>query len=83
MYMACLQSVEKLRKGSNGSIIKYITIGDINDISSPFEQNVVDEFIKIYRPLIDLISNNKKENQQLTQLRDWLLPMLMNGQVKV
>mgnify|MGYP000845115130 CR=1 FL=1 len=23
MYMACLQSVEKLRKGSNGSIIKY------------------------------------------------------------
>lgn len=24
-----------------------------------------------------------KENQQLTQLRDWLLPMLMNGQVKV
>ncbi len=25
----------------------------------------------------------EKENQQLTQLRDWLLPMLMNGQVTV
>ena len=24
-----------------------------------------------------------KQNQELTQLRDWLLPMLMNGQVKV
>jgi type I restriction enzyme S subunit len=24
-----------------------------------------------------------KENQQLTQLRDWLLPMLMNGQITV
>jgi putative hsdS len=24
-----------------------------------------------------------EENKQLTQLRDWLLPMLMNGQVKV
>jgi type I restriction enzyme S subunit len=24
-----------------------------------------------------------KENQQLTQLRDWLLPMLMNGQVSI
>ena len=24
-----------------------------------------------------------KENQQLTQLRDWLLPMLMNGQVRI
>ena len=26
---------------------------------------------------------NLKENQKLTELRDWLLPMLMNGQVKV
>jgi putative hsdS len=24
-----------------------------------------------------------EENKQLTQLRDWLLPMLMHGQVKV
>jgi len=25
----------------------------------------------------------EQENQQFTQLRDWLLPMLMNGQVTV
>ena len=83
MYMACLQSVEKLRKGSNGSIIKYITIGDVNNIVSPYNKKVVDEFVKVYSPLIDLISKNKIQNQELTQLRDWLLPMLMNGQVKV
>ena len=83
MYMACLQSVEKLRKGSNGSIIKYITIGDVNNIASPYNKKVVDEFVRIYSPLIDLISKNKRQNQELTQLRDWLLPMLMNGQVKV
>lgn len=29
------------------------------------------------------ISLNQKENQQLASLRDWLLPMLMNGQVRV
>ncbi len=28
------------------------------------------------------ISINLKENQKLAELRDWLLPMLMNGQVK-
>ena len=83
MYMACLQSVEKLRKGSNGSIIKYITIGDVNNIASPYNKNVVNEFVRIYSPLIDLISKNKRQNQELTKLRDWLLPMLMNGQVKV
>lgn len=29
------------------------------------------------------ISLNQKENKKLAELRDWLLPMLMNGQVKV
>lgn len=32
---------------------------------------------------IDSIFNNSIQNQQLTELRDWLLPMLMNGQVSV
>lgn len=27
--------------------------------------------------------SNLKQNQELAQLRDWLLPMLMNGQVRV
>jgi type I restriction enzyme S subunit len=27
--------------------------------------------------------NNANENRQLSSLRDWLLPMLMNGQVRV
>jgi type I restriction enzyme S subunit len=29
------------------------------------------------------IRNNEYQNDQLVELRDWLLPMLMNGQVKV
>lgn len=38
-----------------------------------------DKVISIY----DKISNNTNQNQHLAKLRDWLLPMLMNGQVKV
>lgn len=34
-------------------------------------------------PLFLKIKNNLQQNQQLTQLRDWLLPLLMNGQVSV
>jgi len=34
-------------------------------------------------PLFDKMINNEIQNHQLTELRDWLLPMLMNGQVKV
>ena len=45
------------------------------------------EVIKQYGTLVvsgnTKISNNLKENQKLAKLRDWLLPMLMNGQVRV
>ncbi|WP_238838391.1 restriction endonuclease subunit S [Leptospira mtsangambouensis] len=33
--------------------------------------------------LYDLIFNNALQNQKLTELRDWLLPMLMNGQITI
>lgn len=32
--------------------------------------------------LLNKIISKLKQNQELSQLRDWLLPMLMNGQVK-
>ncbi len=41
------------------------------------------ELEKIIAPLFKKKLNNELENQQLSALRDWLLPMLMNGQVVV
>lgn len=40
-------------------------------------------FHEISEPYFAQIKCLQGENQELTQLRDWLLPMLMNGQVKV
>lgn len=34
-------------------------------------------------PFLSMIVKNEEENQRLKDLRDWLLPMLMNGQVKI
>ncbi len=46
-----------------------------------------DEYIEVFHKQIKLIyekiSRNVKQNHHLTQLRDFLLPMLMNGQVSV
>ena len=36
-----------------------------------------------FESILENIIINQQQNQELTQLRDWLLPMLMNGQVKV
>jgi type I restriction enzyme S subunit len=41
------------------------------------------ELEKKIAPIFSKKVNNEIENQKLTELRDWLLPMLMNGQVKV
>lgn len=38
---------------------------------------------EIIAPMFEKMINNEIENQKLSELRDWLLPMLMNGQVKV
>ena len=45
--------------------------------------DIVDKFDEKAKVWYDLIWTNKKQNQKLAELRDWLLPMLMNGQVKV
>lgn len=40
-------------------------------------------FTKQVKPIHSKIQKNLQENQKLAELRDWLLPMLMNGQVTV
>ncbi len=47
------------------------------------EKFVIQHFNKIVEPYFSKIRVCNKENQTLSELRDWLLPMLMNGQVKV
>ena len=73
-----------LLKQSMGTNINNLTNSDILDcrIILPNEE-ILDKFENMVEKNIKLISNNYIQNQQLTQLRDWLLPMLMNGQVKV
>lgn len=43
----------------------------------------LERFNDIAQPIDEKILVNHRENQQLSSLRDWLLPMLMNGQVTV
>lgn len=58
------------------------------DVSASFELPVPDErtmrsFVELYGPIMEKQKALYKENRELTKLRDWLLPMLMNGQAIV
>ncbi len=53
------------------------------EIAYPQESRIINEYTRIVSPLLQHVQETKEENQQLKSLRDFLLPMLMNGQVKV
>ena len=57
---------------------------DFSEIKIIFpNKEIKNNFHKIIEPYFSQIECLQGQNQELTQLRDWLLPMLMNGQVKV
>ena len=69
-----------LENMSTGTSQKNLSPIDIGNMMIPFpSESLLSKFVNN----LNMLENNLVENQQLTQLRDWLLPMLMNGQVKV
>ena len=53
---------------------------------SPFsllDTELTERFTEVASSLSDQQPNLEQQNEELTRLRDWLLPMLMNGQVTV
>ena len=49
----------------------------------PYSAEVADGLGGRISPIVKKLIINRQENHQLAQLRDWLLPLLMNGQVTV
>lgn len=49
----------------------------------PEESEIMNLFIDIVRPIRDNLEMIALQSQELSKLRDWLLPMLMNGQARV
>lgn len=71
-------------RNNAGTTFGSITKDDLFSLKLVYPK---DDILKKYNQSVlkynQIILNNHKQNQQLTELRDWLLPMLMNGQVTV
>lgn len=76
--------VELNQKFFQGTGLKHLQKGLLKDrpIYIPDEKET-NAFNKTICPMLDMISEKTRETQELTRLRDWLLPMLMNGQATV
>ena len=76
--------VKRATACSTGSIFKGIRINSLMDseiILPPL--SVTKEFSKEIKPLFALQKELDRETHTLIQLRDWLLPILMNGQATI
>lgn len=72
-------------KGAKGSKMPR---GDKNHIMAmpvilPNNDTIIESFNSFFTPIQNQIWKNQKENEELTKLRDYLLPLLMNGQIEV
>ena len=70
---------KKLNTGTGVPSMTSSILYDLNIIVP--EKNILEKFNTIVKQNYETIKLNSIQNQELIQLRDWLLPMLMNGQV--
>lgn len=69
---------------SSGSIHKGIRHGVLKSYTFAYSgYDLIEKFTIKIKPILDKQHIIENENLALINLRDWLLPMLMNGQVKV
>ncbi|GHR37876.1 restriction endonuclease subunit S [Helicobacter pylori] len=79
IYLFVKSYTNYLRLQSRGSIIKFITKSDIENIK------IVLPNLKTYAKwnnVLKMIENNNQSTQTLTALRDFLLPLLLKQEVK-
>jgi type I restriction enzyme S subunit len=76
--------IKAREKNVSRTTVGHLSAKDINDLKIliPSSDKVINEG-KIFDSILTKIVVNRNENQKLSKLRDWLLPMLMNGQVTV
>ncbi len=83
MFLKSIDMDRYMKNVISGSIQKFIGLNSLR--STPILSN--DDYIRRYNELTNALfvklENIKLQNQKLTELRDWLLPMLMNGQIKI
>jgi type I restriction enzyme S subunit len=75
---------QKIKAICNGTGINNLTNETFDNLIFPKpDTSVLCNFEKVVAPLFEKMGVCEREIEELAKLRDWLLPMLMNGQAVV
>lgn len=85
LYLWCKANIDAILANANGSTFQEISKKNFGPIRSPIpnDREILRAFGDITQPLIDCIVSAAAETHILTQTRDYLLPRLMSGEVRV
>jgi type I restriction enzyme S subunit len=76
-----INSFKKISTGSNQKNLSPIEAVELQALIP--EEKIIKQYEIKTKPMFEMIMKNQIQNQELIHLRDFLLPLLMNGQVKV
>ena len=81
-YHLISSSIEDFKRMATGSVIVGISRENIENIlvKIPSRQEI-EKYHLVQKPIFDRIENIRQENKKLKDLRDTLLPKLMNGEI--
>lgn len=84
VFYAVKNSLPNIVKNASGSTFKEVSGAVLKKIEITLPGiSVVNKYTETVNNIFSRQSNLELENQRLAELRDWLLPLLMNGQVTV
>lgn len=81
LYYAIKQYLHEITAGFRGSVIRFITKGNIENFPIFMPNN--DEVLDLFNDFVAQIAHKNEENDRLAALRDTLLPSLMSGELSV
>ena len=82
VFYTIKNSLPEIINNASGSTFKEISGGTLKTIKTCLPETfTIKNFTIKVSPIFERQNVLELENQQLSSLRDWLLPMLMNGQV--
>lgn len=80
----CVHSMDEIKQRASGSTFAEISKKSFKPISVVVPNfEVLSAYQKLVKPLYDAITSNARQNEQLSTLRDTLLPKLLLGEIKL
>ena len=84
LFYAIRYHLNDITSAARGSVIKFITKGNLADFRFPAPLNLdKSEVIEKFNWIKKYVAANQQESRRLAALRDTLLPRLMSGELKV